>query len=224
MDSNPAVIVALIGLAGTLVTTVGAVVAKWLEYKGEREKSRAESSQPEDARGPLALPKSAAQRKRKRRSRRWTHFMLAFILLMTAGGVAIKLQQSYVVLDAALRITYPAPNAEVSLREEVEGDYENLPDGQVVWVFVFSHASGRYYPQNNAADLQPKGRWTSLTYFGVETDHRQTFSALAVLANPKGQTFIKNYLATARDRNDWPGMDRLPEGVTEYDRVKVVRR
>jgi hypothetical protein len=132
--------------------------------------------------------------------------------------------QDYAARYTSLTITHPAAGAEVSLREEVGGTYENLPDGQVVWVVIFSHTSGRYYPQNDPALLQQNGRWDSLAYFGVEADHDQAFDALAVLADERGQAAIMAYLAGARDRNNWPGFDRLPDGVLTHDRVTVTRR
>jgi hypothetical protein len=228
MDSKPteslSVVVALIGLAGTLVTTVGTVVMKWLEYKSEKEKSRSQSAAQNDEGESPSGRVDATGRRRRQKTRRWTHLLLAFVGLTTVGGAASWWQQSYATREPALKITYPAAGAEVSMREEVEGTYENLPDGQVVWVVVYSHASGRYYPQNDPAELQRNGRWTSLVYFGVEADRRQTFDALAVLADAKGQASIRSYLAEARDRNDWPGLDRWPQGVILYDRVKVARR
>jgi hypothetical protein len=49
------------------------------------------------------------------------------------------------------------------------------------------------------------------------------FDAIAVLADGASQTAFNNYLAEARDKKDWRGLEELPAGAKIYSRVTVTR-
>ena len=123
-----------------------------------------------------------------------------------------------------LKITQPAAGTSVDQTEMVRGTSQRIPGGQLVWVVWFVHKVGRYYPQNNSADIQANGDWASVTYIGVAKDVGLKFDVLAVLVDKEGQGAFNRYLAEARDKNNYPGLERLPNGVTIYDRVSVTRR
>jgi hypothetical protein len=106
----------------------------------------------------------------------------------------------------------------------VRGSSRAVPSGQLVWVVVFVHKVGRYYPQNQAADVQSGGGWSSLAYIGVPTDVGLKFDLLAVLVDDSGRSAFASYLARARDRSSFEGLEQLPQGVTVYDRISVTRK
>lgn len=123
-----------------------------------------------------------------------------------------------------VNITSPIDGGKVTQTEMVKGTSQNIPPGQVIWVVVFVHKVGRYYPQNQPADVQSNGDWASVSYFGVEGDKDLKFDALAVLADNTGQKAFNKYLSEARDKNDYPGLERIPDGVKIYSRVSVTRQ
>ena len=122
-----------------------------------------------------------------------------------------------------VKITSPPDRGRVKQTDMVKGTSRNIPNGQVIWVVVFVHNVGRYFPQNRPADVQSGGDWASVSYFGVQTDSGLLFDAIAVLADGASQTAFNNYLAEARDKKDWPGLEELPAGAKIYSRVTVTR-
>jgi hypothetical protein len=128
------------------------------------------------------------------------------------------------VLTTNVKITDPAEGATVDLAQLVKGTSQRIPDNHLVWVVVFVHKVNRYYPQNQSADIQAGGDWASMSSIGQPRDVGLKFDLIAVLADKDGQTAFNKYLVDARDRNDYAGLERLPNGATIYDRLSVTRR
>ena len=126
--------------------------------------------------------------------------------------------------NTGLKITQPIEGGKVDQTEMVKGTSQRIPDGHVIWVVLFVQKVGRYYPQNQPADIQANGDWASVTYIGVPKDVGLKFDILAVSADKEGQNALNRYLVNARDRSDYAGLERLPNGVAIYDRVSVTRK
>ena len=124
----------------------------------------------------------------------------------------------------SVKITQPAEGTKVEQTEMVKGTSQRIPSEQVIWVVVFVHKVGRYYPQNNPADVQPSGDWASVTYIGVQADVGLKFDLIAVLADKEAQSAFNKYLVDARDKNNYIGLQQLPNGATIYDRVSTTRK
>ena len=122
-----------------------------------------------------------------------------------------------------VKITKPREDDKVKQTDMTKGNSQNIPSGQVIWIVVFVHKVGRYYPQNQPADVQANGDWDSVTYFGGPRDSGLDCDAIAVLADDAGQKAFNRYLTDAKDKNDWPGLERLPDGAKIYSRVSVKR-
>lgn len=129
-------------------------------------------------------------------------------------------------LPPSVAIIYPSDHADAEQIEIVSGTSQRLPAGELIWVVVFIHEAGRYYPQNEPAIIEAKNNWSSRVSLGVpgEIDKNKKFDILAVGANPEAQSAFKVYLTGARDRSDSPGLGSLPTGATIYDRVTVTRK
>ena len=123
-----------------------------------------------------------------------------------------------------VKITEPSEGTKVAQTQMVKGTSQKIPDSQVVWVVLFVHNVGRYYPQNQRADIQANGDWASVSYIGVPKDIGLKFDVIAVLADKEGQNAFNKYLVDAKDKSDYAGLERLPDGATIYDRVSVTRR
>jgi hypothetical protein len=125
---------------------------------------------------------------------------------------------------AEVKVTSPAKDSTVSMSEMVSGTSRNVPAGEKIWVVVYVHDVRRYYPQNDAAVVQPDGAWNSPASFGVPRDRGLKFDALAVTVDAAAEGAFRSYLKGATDRNDFPGLPQLPPGATQRDRVTVTRR
>lgn len=120
-------------------------------------------------------------------------------------------------------ISQPLNQAKVDQTDMVKGNSQNIPVGSVIWIVVFLPATGRYYPQNLPADVQANGVWSSVIHVGQLGESGLKADLIAVLADESAQDSFNAYLADARDKNDFSGLELLPVGVTIYHRISVVR-
>jgi hypothetical protein len=123
-----------------------------------------------------------------------------------------------------VKITEPVAGASVEMLGMVKGTSRNIPVGQTIWIVIYSQDVGRYYPQNDPADMQATGGWASRSSFGIEQDAGKKFDILAVLASREAQDTFSAYLTQARDKKSWPGLERLPDSAVRYDRITVIRK
>lgn len=156
-----------------------------------------------------------------RRISTWTILMVVCLILLAAnlGGLGWRYWPK-----PKIEITYPYDGANVEIREMVRGTSEKIPEGQAIWIVVYSHVVDRYYPQNNSADVQANGDWTSLTSIGIEEDVNRKFDIIVVLADKRAQDAFEAYIKQAKDTKTWSGLGKLIEGTTIYDRITVMRK
>lgn len=123
-----------------------------------------------------------------------------------------------------IRINQPTDGAMVEQKEMVSGTSQLIPNGSVIWVVVFIPSVGNFYPQNNPADIQANGEWSSLICVGQVGESGLEADIIVVLADMNAQNAFNEYLVNARDKTDYPGLGQLPSGAIIYDRVSVVRK
>lgn len=123
-----------------------------------------------------------------------------------------------------ITITYPVNQAKTEQTETVRGTSQALPSGQAIWVVVFAQEVGRYYPQNQRAEIEAGNNWSSITYLGIPADTGKKFDIIAVAADSDAQRAFDTYLAEARDKKDWPGLAALPGSAIIYDRITILRK
>jgi len=122
-----------------------------------------------------------------------------------------------------VKISYPHDGSSVEMLEIIRGTSRRIPEGQVVWVVVFPHVTGCYYPQDYPADVQENGDWSSRAHIGVQGDVGLRFDIIVVVADKEAQNAFNAYLMEGRDKKTWPGLEGLPDGAVIYDRVTVTR-
>jgi hypothetical protein len=105
----------------------------------------------------------------------------------------------------------------------LEGSYKNISKNEKIWIFINSLEVNRYYPQNTYAELDASGNWSSLTYIGQERDSGKRFKIIVVLVNEDAESKIQTYLQNAVNKNDYSGMEKIPEEVEIYVQ-KIVKR
>ncbi len=142
--------------------------------------------------------------------------LISFLFL----GILIS---SCIPAETRVDINEPTEGSRVSQIQTIDGESQILPPDSVIWPVVYLPATGRYYPQNFPADVQANGEWSATVYIGQENDSGIAADIIVVLADKSAQDAFYSYLADAKDRNDFPGLDKLPKGATIYDRVSVVR-
>lgn len=142
-----------------------------------------------------------------------TLFVGAIVLLFVRFNAPTKVE-----------ITYPDDWAPADMREMVRGTSQKVPKGQTIWVVSYPHVTGRYYPQNDPAYVEANGDWSALTSIGIEEDSGLKFDIIVVLANQSAQEKFRDYLLTAKGEKEWPGLESLPDGVTIYNHVMVIRK
>jgi hypothetical protein len=125
--------------------------------------------------------------------------------------------------SASVRITYPAAGAVVEEEEVVQGTSGPIPPADSLWVVVFIPSVARYFPQDNPVDMQAGGGWNALTRLGVKSDAGMRFQVLIVAADARARAAFRQYLAAGAQAQSWVGMQRLPEGAVEHHRVTVTR-
>jgi len=190
----------------TLITTVGAIVCAVVGKKVESK----QVGRPE----PLPKPPASI----------WAWGMWACIVIAVVNTGILGWRLFSPPPPTGVTITYPINLARVDQTEVVRGTFQGLPTGKTIWIVLFIPEAGRYYPQNRPADLEAANRWSSLAYIGVPSDTGKRFDILAVVADTGAQNAFNAYLADARDRSDWAGMEALPEGAVIYDRITVTRK
>ena len=167
----------------------------------------------------IAARQRRMQRERPRKISTWTILMVVCMILLAANLVVFGLRPR-----PKVEITYPYDGANVEIGEIVRGTSEKIPKGQAIWIIVYPYLFDRYYPQNNPADVQANGDWISLTFIGIEEDVNRKFDIIVVLADKMAQDAFNAYHKQSKDTDTWPGLERLPEGVTIYDRITVMRK
>jgi len=193
----------------TLISTVGAVICAVAGKRAESA-SRREGEEEKE----VGKPSSS----------KWVLgvWVCIAIAVINTGFLGWRLLRPEPTTSVA--IVYPANLARVDQAETVRGTVQALPAGQVIWVVVFAQEVGRYYPQNRPADVEAGGKWSSLAYIGMPADTGKKFDILAVVANAEAQDAFGVYLADARDRSDWAGLEALPAGAVIHDRIAVTRK
>ena len=146
-----------------------------------------------------------------------TTWMLIFLLVIDLGWLGGRwLADS----QKPFRFITPVENQIVGARLLVTGWVKEIPDGQQLWIIVTPKQSADYYPQSQAAFVQPGGDWSSLTFIGTDVDGGKSFDILAVLVNSEARASIIEYLNSGNQN----GMQVLPPGAKVLDNVSVTRK
>ena len=186
-----------------IITAIGIIIAA-RQRRRQRRRQR-ESSRPESVQRIIIT---------------WTILMVVCSTLLAANFVVYGLRPR-----PKVEITYPSDGANVEIREMGRGTSQKIPEGQAIWIVVYTHVVDRYYPRDNPADVQANGDWTSsLTYIGIEEDVNKKFDIIAVLADKMAQDAFNAYIEQAKDTKKWTGLGKLIEGTTIYDRITVTRK
>ena len=189
-----------------IITTAGVIYPAWVLRQRQKPKPERERAKP---------PEEVAPRKISI----WTIVMCISLILLVAN-LGVFGWRYWPTTE--VEITYPYDGAIVEIREMVRGTSQKIAEGQAIWIVVY--VDGRYYPQDDPADVQVDGDWSSLAFIGIEEDVGRKFDIIAVLANKDAQDAFNAYLVQAKVKKTWPGLEKLPNGAEIYDRITVTRR
>jgi hypothetical protein len=150
---------------------------------------------------------------------------VAFATNPTIPSQAIPTERVATLTPALpIKITYPPNGAKVKIEEIIQGTWQNIPEGSVIWIVVHPRTVDRYHPQNKPADREVSGQWMSRTIVGLEGNVNEEFDIFAVLADRSAQDAFVAYLSEAKGKADYPGLERLPASVVISDHITVIRQ
>ena len=159
--------------------------------------------------------------------KKWLITSIALFVLISGALLAvyiIKLGKSNSSsCSEKVRITAPLDLQHVNIPVMVKGTYQDLPQGQEIWILIYPSDVGKYYPQNHVEYLDDS-RWISSASIGLDWDKGKTFYIYAVLADEQAQRVLNDYIEQAKNANDSPGMADLAKGARICYAVTVTRK
>lgn len=123
-----------------------------------------------------------------------------------------------------IMITNVAETGYVEIDVMVKGISKSIPKDKKIWMVIYSHSVNRFYPQNKPADMQVNGDWSSRCFFGIKEDVGQKFDLIAILADKNTQQLFNEHLEESRNKESWPGLEKIPDNSEIYQRITVVRK
>ena len=130
-------------------------------------------------------------------------------------------------LDSDFDIANVADGDTVAQAITLIGNYPRYLEDDI-WLFVVS-PDGYYYPQSvnpsNDTWRAPKnnGKWEMWAGLGTFDEVDEFFDIVLTVADSSSSQYISNSLKDWYESNYYPGWRRLPSGVTEVERITVIR-
>jgi hypothetical protein len=158
--------------------------------------------------------------------------LLSFVLLASCKG-EVSVPKGSVSPDVPkssaevknIKIDYPVNDAIVTLAETIKGSSQLELNNKKIWIIIFPLLANKYYPQDRAVDMQVDGRWSSVAYIGEkDRSSGEKFDIIAVVVDEGAQKTFSNYINASKVKNEYLGLDMLPEGAQVYDRITVTRK
>ena len=119
----------------------------------------------------------------------------------------------------------PTDGARVPQKTAVEGGYSDAEAKSDLWLVVQPVESPYYHPQPGPIPKDKNGQWRGVIYVGEPGKNSgEEFLVFLVTTNPASSHIITEYLRESADKNEWLGLQTMPEGATSIDSVKVVRK
>lgn len=152
--------------------------------------------------------------------KRWFWISLSVFILL----IALILWQPWVDKTTEIKITNIAEGDSVIIDVMVKGTSKYIPKDHKIWMVIFSHPVNRFYPQNEPADMHVNGNWSSRCYIGIKEDVEKRFDLLAILVDKDIQKNFMEYIKEAKDKEDWSGLEEIPDNAKVYQRITVIRK
>ena len=134
-------------------------------------------------------------------------------------------------IDAQLEIKppgiyEPTNGARVPRKVAVEGWYSEAEVISDLWLVVQPVESPYYHPQPGPIPKDKDGQWRGVVYVGESsrTNIGEEFLVFLLTTTPAASQVFTSYLRDSTRRNEWFGLQTLPNGATSIDSVKVVRK
>lgn len=130
-------------------------------------------------------------------------------------------------IDSIDNITNPQDGIKVAQAATIIGKCS--PDlANSIWVFVVPSITGRYYPQYSCEGLgvtKENGKWEIRIGVGAPNENGNFFDIVVGSANAAANKDLIDTMNSWCEDNNFPGLEKesLPDGVTEVDRIGVIR-
>jgi uncharacterized membrane protein YuzA (DUF378 family) len=146
---------------------------------------------------------------------------ISFILLAVNFGIFGF--RYWINSPTVIEITYPVKNESVNINETIRGVSRNIKLEKNIWVIIYSNVDRVYYPNRSSANIGADGAWTSpSTMIGSSNDVNKKFDIIAFLVDRNAKKELQEYFHRSEEKKI--GLNKIPEGATEYHRISVIRR
>jgi hypothetical protein len=151
---------------------------------------------------------------------------LPILITMAAGTVLLVAQREPTSSQPFAAIILPQDGQRVAREILVQGTVQSLRAGQQIWIAVVPDDTSLYYPQSGPVTIQGDGDWISPPVFLGSTDDigQRGFDVLAIIAGSQAQQALNEYLERNQQKDQFPGLDELPQDTTVADSVTVIRQ
>ncbi len=154
-------------------------------------------------------------------------FLLVIILELAAAISLILVPDKTIEIRSSTDTQYPKieinyTSNTANIEETITGTAENVPERYELWILIYPYAASKYYPQPGGVSIQ-NGVWSTPVYIGTRDNVGEKFDIIAVLADRNARAEFTSYIINGEKNNDWPGMDKIPDGAEAYDIITVVR-
>lgn len=146
---------------------------------------------------------------------------VVLILLAFAGLLSVIGQQ-----ETNVYVTAPEAGDTVEAHTLVRGTCAHVPDTKQVWVVVKPRGVEHYFPQPEVIVIAMQDEddvWSTRALIGPPDAGSTAYEILAVLADANASAMLRAAMTDPGTDTLGPALDRLPEGVTIYERIAVVR-
>lgn len=152
----------------------------------------------------------------------WYGFLAASVIcfVLAIGSLVVDIAENETMINI---VSHDAGDA-VAYEEFVRGTSQHVPDDCTIWLVIASHDASAYYPQAEVTRLEPGGDWSTRALIGTDLETSGSFDLLAVMADLDAYPTLKAHMTSAFSGDHAPPLEALPDGVTVYDRIAVIRQ
>jgi hypothetical protein len=159
---------------------------------------------------------------------RWRSATIGLVAGAVAGFVIALFVTSPCppLVPTRIRITDPVDNGTMLRMADVKGTACHVPKDRRLWLLALPEGASVYHPQAGPVEIVSDVNWLATAPDGLydPIGVGRRFILIAVLADSKASSDLKDYLDKAKSTGRYPGLERLPDGAVRYHQVIVTRK
>jgi len=130
------------------------------------------------------------------------------------------------LVPTRIQITDPVDSGTMLRMADVKGTACHVPQDRRLWLVALPEGASVYHPQAGPVEIVSDGSWLVTAPEGLydPVGVGRRFTMIAVLADSKASSDLKDYLDKAKSTGRYLGLDKLPDGAVRYHQVTVTRK